>query len=123
MKFILEQLIARIVSIIVAMITAKTKANGEVLAEGKLDDIKNELIEALTHEFDDLKKAIFDEIKNSKYLDPEVVIELINKEIDDLGATNFIPYVPSSIENILMKKAVRYAVVLAIGSLKKFMAK
>jgi hypothetical protein len=84
-----------------------------------LDDIKAVLIDQLGQAFAELKKEAKEFIESSDLLNEEKLLEIALNAITQGKETDYIPYVPSSLELVLIKTALKAGIRLLVASLKK----
>jgi hypothetical protein len=86
-----------------------------------LDDIKAVLIDQLGQAFAELKKEAKEFIESSDLLNEEKLLEIALNAITQGKETDYIPYVPSSLELVLIKTALKAGIRLLVASLKKML--
>lgn len=120
---IIKMIIDFIVKIIMSFVSKQKAIESPdgVPDQAILDDIKKVLIDQLGEAFEELKKEAKEFLESSDLLNEEKLLELALNAITGGKETDYIPYVPSSLELVLIKTALKAGIKLLVASLKKML--
>jgi hypothetical protein len=120
---IIKMIIDFIVKIIMSFISKQKAIESPdgVPDQAILDDIKAVLIDQLGQAFVELKKEAKEFLESSDILNEEKLLEIALNAITHGKETDYIPYVPSSLELVLIKTALKAGIKLLVTSLKKML--
>lgn len=120
---IIKMIIDFIVKIIMSFVSKQKAIESPdgVPDQAILDDIKKVLIDQLGEAFAELKKEAKEFLESSDLLNEEKLLEIALNAITGGKETDYIPYVPSSLELVLIKTALKAGIKLLVASVKKML--